>query len=560
MTGSGFRPIRLPVRAGPCHHAARPLREDHVTRPKVVVAETIAAAGIEALERDCDVVLAVGADRSVLTERLGDAAGLVVRSATQVDAALIAAAPHLQVIGRAGIGVDNIDLEAATGAGVIVVNAPQANTISAAEHTMALILAQARRIAEADAGLRAGAWERKRLQGMELHGKTLGIIGLGRIGSLVASRAQAFGMRLIGFDPYVSDDRFRRAGVEPVPFERLLTDADIITMHLPRTRDTAGLIDADAIARTKPGVRIVNVSRGGLVDEAALAAAIRDGHVAGAALDVFTEEPPSSSPLFDLPEVVVTPHLGASTREAQDKAGTQVAEAVSAALRGELVLSAVNVDLGSEVSEDVRPYLPVAEHLGVIFAAIASGLPGSLTVAVEGQVAFHPVRPIVLAALKGMLGAVSERTVSYVNAPLIAEAHGIIVREEARRDARDYVSVLRLSGTVGEREWSIAASILRRKGPVLVEIGEHEIELPLSAHMGILYNDDVPGVIGRVGMYLGDHDVNIANMAVGRTAARGAMMGLNLDQPLTEETVAGLRRLEGVVEAKAIELNGLDVS
>jgi D-3-phosphoglycerate dehydrogenase len=521
-------------------------------QPIVVVAEEIAAAGIAVLEVGATVVDAVGEPREALLGSLGDADALVVRSATRVDAELLAAAPRLRVVGRAGTGVDNIDLEAATTAGVLVVNAPTSNSVSAAEHTMALLLGQARRIPEADRSMRGGAWERSRLQGVEVHGKVLGLIGLGRSGTLVAQRAAAFGMRVIAYDPYVGQDRARRIGVEPAAsLGEVLSQADFITVHLPRTRDTEGLIGPEAIAAMKPGVRIVNASRGGIVDEDALVDGLRSGRVAGAALDVFAREPLERSPLVGFPQVVLTPHLGASTAEAQDKAGIDVATAVAAALRGELVASAVNVDFAGEVHEEVAPFLPVAEHLGATFVALAGRLPGHLVLRVEGQLAAHPGRPLVLAALKGALAAVSDAPVSFVNAPRLAEARGIAVTEETTAEVADYVSVLRVRGTVAGDPISVSGTVVGRKGPVLVEALDHEIELPFSAHMLLLFNDDVPGMIGRVGSALGGLGVNIANMVVGRSFVTGerAMMGLNLDRRLTDEEVEGLRALPGVGRA-----------
>ncbi|HEX2420260.1 MAG TPA: phosphoglycerate dehydrogenase, partial [Acidimicrobiia bacterium] len=378
-----------------------------MSRPTVVVAESLAAAGIEALARDFDVVDAAGWPRTALLEAMKNAHGLVVRSSTMVDQELIEAAPLLKVIGRAGIGVDNIDVDAATSRGVLVVNAPQANTISAAEHAFALLLAQVRHIPQADARTRGGIWDRKSFQGVELHGKTLGVIGLGRIGSLVATRAMAFGMKVLAYDPFISAERARRQGAELVELDKLLETADFITIHLPLTPDTEHLIGKDALARCKPGVRIVNTSRGGIVDEEALAEAVRSGAVAGAALDVFVNEPLTESPFFDLPQVVLTPHLGASTVEAQDKAGVQVAEVVAAALAGELVLSAVNLDLGRELSEDVREFLPIAEQLGRVFIGLAGGVPDQLRVTARGRLALSEVRPLGLAVLKGGLAAVS---------------------------------------------------------------------------------------------------------------------------------------------------------
>ncbi|HEX7100163.1 MAG TPA: phosphoglycerate dehydrogenase [Acidimicrobiia bacterium] len=524
--------------------------------PRVVVAEKIAESGIETLRETCEVDLAVGVERSELMGRLADAEGLIVRSATQVDAEMIAAAPRLRVIGRAGIGVDNIDLAAATEAGIVVVNAPQANIISAAEHTLALMLAQARNIPRADSTLRSGVWERARFEGVELHGKTLGIIGLGRIGSLVAQRARAFGMNILGHDPYVSQEHWRRLGVTMVDLDTLLSTADFITVHLPLTADTKGLLGKDALARLKPSARIINASRGGIIDEEALAEAIREGRIAGAALDVFSKEPLTQSPLFELDQVVVTPHLGASTAEAQDKAGSDVAEAVVRTLRGELVLSAVNVDLGTSVPEEVAEYLPVAETLGRVFTALAEGLPQSLTVRVAGRIGMGETRPLTLAVLKGALSGVSSRMITYVNAPAIADQRGIALEQEASEIAEHYQSMVTVRGVVGGREVSVSAT-RTRKGPTLVEILGHDVELPISEKMLIVRNADVPGVIGRLGSYLGDLGVNIANMVVGRAPDTGdaAMMGLNLDDPLTEEQLAELRRLEGIEEARYVSLS-----
>lgn len=526
-------------------------------KPKVVVAEALAPAGIELLEESAEVVNAVGWDRTALLEALSDAQGLVVRSATNVDAALIDAAPALKVIGRAGIGVDNIDIAAATKNGVVVVNAPEANTISAAEHALALLLAQARHIPQADAKTRSGIWDRKSFQGVELYGKTLGVIGLGRIGTLVAQRATSFDMKVLAYDPFISADRARRIGVDLTTLDRLLSQSDFISVHLPLTPETEGLLGKENLARCKPGVRIVNTSRGGIVDELALAEAVRSGRVAGAALDVFVHEPLTESPLFDLPQVVLTPHLGASTVEAQDKAGTQVAEAVAAALRGELVLSAVNVDMGREVADEVRQFLPVAEQLGRVFIGLAGGVPDQVRVSVQGRLgASAEVRPLGLAVLKGGLAAVSTQPVSYVNVLNLAEEKGIGLVLQSGEHSPEYVSMLTVSGVVGGIQVSVAAT-QSRKGPMLVEILGHDLELPISRHLLIVRNADVPGMIGRVGSFLGDAGVNIANMVVGRSREKddAAMMGFNLDQPLLDEQVAKLRLLPGVEEARYVEVD-----
>ncbi len=525
-------------------------------RASVVVAETISEAGIKALEECCEVVVAVGVPVEALHRHLVHAQALIVRSATSVDRRLIEAAPELKVIGRAGIGVDNIDIEAATEAGILVVNAPQANVISAAEHTMALLLGQARNLPGADASLRSGVWDRKSFQGVELHGKTLGLVGLGRVGSLVAQRAVSFGMRLIAHDPYVGVERARRLQVELAEdLDRLYAEADFISFHLPLTRETEGMVDADSLARMRTGVRIVNTSRGGIINEDALAEAIRAGQVAGAALDVFAHEPLQESPLFSLPQVVLTPHLGASTREAQDKAGTDVAAAVAAALRGELVMSAVNVDIGTDVADEVRSFLPLAEHLGHVFVTLARGLPDHLTIRVEGRLAEYPVRPLRLAALKGALSGVSSHRVSYVNATSMAERRGIQLTDEASTEASGYVSLVRLTGVVGGREISLAGTI-GRKAPMLAEVLGFEVELPLSQHMLIVRNADEPGMIGRVATFLGNERINIANMVVGRSPITGEaqMMGLDVDQPLDPQVVEGIRKLPGVEDAQFVQL------
>lgn len=526
----------------------------HSRRGTVVVAEPIAPAAITALEARHDVVIAYDKSRRELLEALAAADALIVRSETRVDAELIGAAPRLRVIGRAGIGVDNIDLEAATRAGAVVVNAPDANTVSAAEHTMALLLAQARHVARADAALRAGRWERQSFRGVELHGKVLGILGLGRIGTLVAQRASAFGMHILAYDPFVGEDRARRLGVHLTDLDTVLTESDFVTVHLPRTKDTEGLIGADALAKMKPQARLINVARGGIVDEQALAEAVETGVIAGAAVDVFAEEPTTHNPLFSIDGVVVTPHLGASTHEAQDKAGTAVAESVADALEGELVLAAVNLDLGTDVSDEMKPFVPLAESLGHIFVSFSHGLPDEMTVHAMGRLAEASVRPLALAALRGALQSVSEENVSYVNAQLIADSRGLKLREEAARHSPVYRSMVRLTGMVDGQRRAVAGTIMARKGAVLLEVDEYEIELPITDHMLLIRNEDVPGMIGRIGTYLGDLGINIADMVVGRHRDGGAMMGLCVDGPLSEDSLADILDFEGVAAARYIDL------
>jgi D-3-phosphoglycerate dehydrogenase len=526
-----------------------------MSRQKVVVAEAIAEAGVDGLSASYDVVDAVGRSREDLIELVADAAAIIVRSETKVDREMIEAAPDLVVIGRAGIGVDNIDLTAATEAGVMVVNAPNANTISAAEHTMALLLAQARRVPEADQSLREGRWDRKKFKGVELHGKTLGVLGLGKIGTLVAQRASSFGMTIVAYDPYVSSERAARLGIKMLSLDDIFDVADMLTIHLPRTAETENLINAATIDQMKDGVRIVNVARGGIVNEADLAAAVRSGKVAGAAVDVFDTEPTTDSPLFEVSQITVTPHLGASTVEAQDKAGVAVAVAVGDALAGELVLSAINLDLGPKVSPTGRPFIKLAEQLGVIFAVFSKGLPGQLTVVTKGQLADEPVKPFALAVLKGALGATCDVPVSYVNAPLMARQHGVSLIEECQKEVTDYQSTIRVSGIVDGRPRTVAGTYMERKGAVLIGVDGYAIEVPLTDHLLLVRNEDVPGCIGRVGTFLGDVGSNISDMVVGRApSGAAAMMGIALDEPLSQDNASGLLALDGIAAARYINL------
>jgi D-3-phosphoglycerate dehydrogenase len=522
---------------------------DHEPVGRILVTEELAERGLAAM-RDAghtvDVRLGLSADE-LLTE-IATADALVIRSATKVAADVLAAAQQLVVVGRAGIGLDNVDVDAATAQGVMVVNAPQSNILSAAEHTMALLLSQARNIPQANGALKAGRWERSKWEGVELHGKTLGVVGLGRIGALVAQRALAFGMRLIAYDPYVSPERARQMGVDLRDLDAVVADADFLTIHLPKTPETMGLINADLLKKAKRGVRIVNAARGGIVDEAALADAIRDGQVDGAALDVFAEEPTTSSPLFELDSVVVTPHLGASTREAQDKAGQSIAEQVVLALAGEFVPFAVNVS-ATEASETVRPYLPLAERLGSIFAALSEGLPPVLEVAYAGGLADYDTRILTLAVLRGALGGVTDEPVSYVNAPQLADARGIEVRESKTTTTHDYVNLVSLRGG----DHAIGGTLAGLNGePRIVMIDGHKLDVPPARNMLLVRNDDRPGVIGVVGTTLGAAEVNIEDMDVGRIEGGTAMMVLSTTQPVPAGVIDQLRSAPGVASVTAI--------
>ncbi|MER3453068.1 MAG: phosphoglycerate dehydrogenase [Acidimicrobiia bacterium] len=516
---------------------------------RILVTEEIAPSGLALMREGGHTVdVRLGLTPEQLLEEVRTANALVIRSATKVTAEVLAAAPALVVVGRAGIGLDNVDVKAATRRGVMVVNAPQSNVLSAAEHTMALLLAQARNIPQAHAALKAGVWERSRWEGVELHGKILGIVGLGRVGALVAQRASAFGMRLVAYDPYVAPERARQMGVELRDLEDLVRTADFLTIHLPKTPETIGLIGEELLKLAKPGLRIVNTARGGIVDEEALARAIREGRVAGAALDVFAEEPCTSSPLFELESVVVTPHLGASTREAQDKAGQTIAEQVVLALAGDFVPFAVNVS-AAEASETVRPFLPLAERLGGIFASLSAGVPPVLQVEYQGGLADYDCRILTLAVLRGLLGAFSEEPVSYVNAPQIAAERGLEVVESKTSTTHDYVNLIVLRGG----DHALAGTLAGMRGePRIVMVDEHPVDIPPARHMLVVRNDDRPGVIGLVGTTLGDAGVNIEDMDVGRIEGGTAMMVLTTSQPVPPEVLERLRRSPGLLYVHAI--------
>jgi D-3-phosphoglycerate dehydrogenase len=517
---------------------------------RVLVTEEIAERGLGRLrEAGHEVDVRLGLNAEQLLDAVPGAEALIIRSATKVTADVLDTADDLVVVGRAGIGIDNVDVAAATRRGVMVVNAPQSNILSAAEHTVALLLAQARNIPQAHAALKAGKWERSRWEGVELHGKILGVVGLGRVGALVAQRAHAFGMRLAAYDPYVSRDRARQMGVELMSLEELVATADFLTVHLPKTADTLGIIGKDLLSQAKRGVRLVNTARGGIVDEDALAWAVREGIVAGAGLDVFAEEPTTSSPLFELDSVVVTPHLGASTREAQDKAGDTIAEMVLLALGGDFVPFAVNVS-ATEASETVRPFLPLAERLGSIFASLTDGLPGSIDVAYEGQLADYDTRILTLAVLKGLLRGASEEPVSYVNAPQLADERGLEVRETKSSAARDYVNLVSLRGG----EHSVAGTLAGpRSEPRIVMVDDHATDVPPARHMLVVRNDDTPGMIGKVGTILGEAGVNISNMALGESpTGERALMVLAVNQPVPAEVLDRLRAESGILRVHPI--------
>jgi D-3-phosphoglycerate dehydrogenase len=518
---------------------------------RVLVTEKLAQTGLDIMDaagHQVDVQLGLSPEE--LVSAVSGAEALVIRSATTVTAEVLAAGTDLVVVGRAGIGLDNVDVAAATAQGVMVVNAPQSNILSAAEQAMALLLAQARNIPQAHAALVAGKWERSKWEGVELHGKTLGIVGLGRVGALVAQRALAFGMHLVAYDPFVSADRARHMGVQLMSLEDLMATSDFVSVHLPKTADTVGLIGKDLLAQAKPGLRIINTARGGIVDEDALAEAVRSGQVQGAGIDVFAKEPTTESPLFELPSVVVAPHLGASTAEAQDKAGVTIAEQVILALNGDFVPFAVNV-AATDVSETVRPFMGLAEQLGRILSYLNDGLPDTLEVEYQGGLAGAGTGILGLSVLKGLFAASTDEPVSYVNAPQLAATRGLEVRETSTVTAHDYVNLI----TVRCGEHSVAGTLTGpRTEPRLVMMDDHTVEVPPAPHMVVVRNDDRAGMIGVVGTILGQADVSISSMAVGPSATGNtALMVLSTDRRLPDEAAAHLRAAPGISAVHTVE-------
>jgi len=510
-------------------------------RPVVLLAEQLAPSFVHALG-DAVVVRQVdGTDRPALLSAVAGADALIVRSATTVDAEVLAAGARLQVVARAGIGLDNIDVPTATARGVLVVNAPTSNIVSAAEQAVALLLACARNLAPASAALKAGRWERSRWTGVEVADKTVGVVGLGRIGVLFAQRMSAFGTTLLAYDPYISAARAAQIGVRLVSLDELLRESDFISIHLPRTPETVGLIGAEQLALCKPTVRIVNAARGGLVDEQALAEALAAGTVAGAGLDVFATEPCTDSPLFGFDSVVVSPHLGASTHEAQDKAGLAVARSVLLALAGDFVPDAVNVSSSGSVADELRPALPLLEKLGRVFTALAGGLASGLELQVRGEIADHDASVLLLAALKGVFADVVEEQVTFVNAPGLAAERGLETSVVRDPDSPDYRNLLRLSGVLATGEQVSVAGTLsgRRQRERLTEVDGFDVEVAPEHTLVFLRYRDRPGVVGAIGARLGEAGVNIAGAQVSRTEQGGdALMALTVDSPPDAELLA----------------------
>ena len=525
--------------------------------PVVLIADKLSESTVAALGDAVEVRWVDGPDRPKLLEAVADADALLVRSATTVDAEVIAAAPKLKIVARAGVGLDNVDVDAATAAGVLVVNAPTSNIHSAAEHALALMLSAARQIPAADATLREHTWKRSKFNGTEIYGKTVGVVGLGRIGQLVAQRLAAFGTHVIAYDPYVPPARAAQLGIELLSLDDLLPRADFISVHLPKTPETAGLLGKEALAKTKPGVIIVNAARGGLIDEAALAEAIKSGHVRGAGLDVFSTEPCTDSPLFDLPEAVVTPHLGASTSEAQDRAGTDVAESVKLALAGEFVPDAVNVGAGA-VSEEVSPWLDLVRKLGVLVGVLATEPPTTLSVRVSGELAAEDVEVLKLSAMRGFFSTVTDQQVTFVNAPGLAADRGLQTELSTASESVNHRSVVdvRVVGPAGSAT-NVSGTL---SGPQevekVVQINGRNFDLRAEGVNLILHYTDQPGALGKIGTLLGAANVNILAAQMSQdTSGQAATVMLRLDRDVPADVRAAIGAAVDAVTLEVVDLS-----
>ena len=527
-----------------------------VSKPVVLIAEELSPATVEALGPDFEIRHVDGADRAALLPAIVDVDAILVRSATKVDAEAIAAATKLKVVARAGVGLDNVDVKAATQAGVMVVNAPTSNIVSAAELAVALLLASARNIAPANAALKAGQWKRSKYTGVELTDKTVGVVGLGRIGLLVAQRLSAFGVKLVAYDPYVQPARAAQLGIRMLPLDELLAESDFITVHLPKTPETIGLIGEEALRKVKPSVRIINAARGGIVDEHALYVAIKEGRVAGAGLDVFNSEPCTDSPLFEFEQVVATPHLGASTDEAQEKAGIAVARSVRLALAGELVPDAVNVK-GGMIAEAVRPGISLAENLGRVAGSLAGAAVEAIEVEVLGEIADLDVKILELSALKGVFSVLNDAPVSYVNAPVIAGERGVAVSLTTSAESPNWRNLVRVKLTLTDGETVAVAGTVTgpRSLQKITEVDGFDVDVPFSAHLAFLRYADRPGVVGIAGKVLGDAGVNIGGMQVSRDEAGGqALIALTVDSAIPAGVLAEISDAVGATSARAVDI------
>ena len=503
-------------------------------KPIVLIAEKLAQSAMDVLGSDVEVRHVDGADRAALLPALADADAVLIRSATTIDAEALAAAPRLKVVARAGIGLDNVDVPAATARGVLVVNAPQSNIITAAEHAIALLMSVARQVPAAHATMAAGEWKRSKFSGVEIADKTVGVVGLGRIGQLFAARIAAFDTTVIAYDPYLQPARAAALGVQLVDLPTLLREADIISIHLPRTPETLGLIGAAELATVKPTVLIINAARGGLIDEQALADALTEGRVAGAGIDVYVKEPPpKDNPLLSAPNIVLTPHLGASTAEAQGKAGTAVAKSVKLALRGDFVPDAVNVQAAGPVADEVRPWIPLVSRLGTILTAVAGAVPAQVVVEVRGDLSTADTTILQLAAVRGIFGPVITEAVTFVNAPSLAAEHGLQLSGTSTAETGDYRSSVTLRAALADGTSRSVSGTLSGANQVakLIEINDRHFDLRAEGDLLLVAYADRPGVMGTVGALLGDAGVNILAAQISQEiSGQASIMVLRLDQ------------------------------
>ncbi|MBD2314992.1 phosphoglycerate dehydrogenase [Desertifilum sp. FACHB-1129] len=525
--------------------------------PKVLVCDPIDQVGIDILSQVAQVDVKTGLPTEELVKIVPEYDALMIRSGTRVTQEIIEAGAQLKIIGRAGVGVDNVDVPAATRKGIVVVNSPEGNTIAAAEHALALMLSLSRHIPEANQSVKDSQWDRKRFIGTEVYKKTLGIVGLGKIGSHVAAAAKAMGMKLLAYDPFISAERAEQIGCRLVELDLLFQESDYITLHIPKTPETTHLINADAIAKMKPTTRIINCARGGIIDEEALFTALKEGRIAGAALDVFESEPLGESSLRQLgQEVILTPHLGASTAEAQVNVAVDVAEQIRDVLLGLPARSAVNIPgLHPDVMEQLRPYLQLAETLGNLVGQLAGGRVESLEIRLQGELANNQSQPIVVAALKGLLSQALRERVNYVNASIEAKERGIRVVETRDSARQDYMGSLHLEakGTLGQH--SVTGALLGDGEIRITDVDEFPINVPPNRYMVFTRHRDMPGIIGKIGSLLGSFNVNIASMQVGRKIVRGdAVMVLSIDDPLPEGILAEILKVPGIRDAYTVTL------
>ncbi len=534
-----------------------------MTKPVVLIAEELSPATVDALGPDFEIRQVDGTDRPALLAALADAQAVLIRSATQMDSEAIAAGRGLKVIARAGVGLDNVDVKSATAAGVMVVNAPTSNVISAAELAVGHLLALARHIPDANASMKRGEWKRSKFTGVELYEKTVGIVGLGRIGTLVAQRLAGFGVELVGYDPFVPPARAQQLGVTLLSLDELMERSDFITIHIPKTPETTNLISTAQFAKAKPELRIVNASRGGIIDEDALREALATGRIAGAGLDVFVSEPPVGSPLLDLPTIQLTPHLGASTDEAQEKAGVSVAKSVRLALDGELVPDAVNV-AGGIIDPSVRPGIPLMEKLGQVFASLADHAFASIDVEVRGEIVAHDVNVLKLAALKGIFSRISSEQVSYVNAPLLADQLGVAVRLITDASSEEYRNLLTIRGSLADgTQLSVSGTLVGAKQvEKIVEINGYDVEVPMAQHFIVMLYTDRPGIVAIYGKEFGEASINIAGMQIARHTAGGqALSVLTVDSRVPDDLLDRVRTaIDATVMREGTELSLIHIS